>query len=160
MYFSYRQTIEAYPSGGGSYTVARFNLGTFWGLLAAAALLATGSTGLSPDGGRFQPVAFRVTLLVALVLAPLHARESRKSMQVFRSAELPTTETIAQLSRVRPVLPRGAHVFFERDPFPPHDYSLLFLVRLYYDDLTIDVARAKDGDSPYGRHFDAVLSFP
>src|ERR1700760_5062874 len=39
VYFSYRQTIAAYPMGGGSYTVARFNLGAFWGLLAAAALL-------------------------------------------------------------------------------------------------------------------------
>src|SRR6202171_614021 len=27
VYFSYRQTIEAYPGGGGSYTVARRNLG-------------------------------------------------------------------------------------------------------------------------------------
>src|SRR6202171_4968824 len=35
MYFSYRQTIAAYPSGGGSYTVARFNLGAPAGLLAA-----------------------------------------------------------------------------------------------------------------------------
>src|SRR6202521_1887480 len=40
VYFSYRQTIEAYPTGGGSYTVATENLGSFWGLLAAAALLA------------------------------------------------------------------------------------------------------------------------
>ncbi len=39
VYFSYRQTIAAYPHGGGSYTVARENLGTAWGLLAAAALL-------------------------------------------------------------------------------------------------------------------------
>src|ERR1700730_4528542 len=39
VYFSYRQTIAAYPTGGGSYTVARFNLGVFPGLLAAAALL-------------------------------------------------------------------------------------------------------------------------
>jgi len=37
--FSYRQTIEAYPTGGGSYTVASENLGTFAGLLAAAALM-------------------------------------------------------------------------------------------------------------------------
>jgi amino acid transporter len=36
---SYRQTIFAYPSGGGSYTVARDNLGTMPGLVAAAALL-------------------------------------------------------------------------------------------------------------------------
>src|SRR5881397_2877870 len=36
---SYRQTIFAYPSGGGSYTVAKDNLGTMPGLVAAAALL-------------------------------------------------------------------------------------------------------------------------
>jgi amino acid transporter len=36
---SYYQTIHAYPSGGGSYIVARSNLGTFPGLIAAAALL-------------------------------------------------------------------------------------------------------------------------
>src|SRR3954471_18165043 len=36
---SYRQTIFAYPNGGGSYTVAKENLGTGSGLVAAAALL-------------------------------------------------------------------------------------------------------------------------
>jgi amino acid transporter len=39
LYVSYRQTIAAYPNGGGSYTVAKENLGTFAGLLAAAALM-------------------------------------------------------------------------------------------------------------------------
>jgi amino acid transporter len=39
LYFSYRQTIAAYPTGGGSYTVAKENLGTQAGLLAAAALM-------------------------------------------------------------------------------------------------------------------------
>src|ERR1017187_2617568 len=39
VFFSYRQTIETYPGGGGSYTVARANLGDFPGLLAAAALM-------------------------------------------------------------------------------------------------------------------------
>ena len=39
VFFSYRQTIAAYPQGGGSYTVAHQNLGMFPGLLAAAALL-------------------------------------------------------------------------------------------------------------------------
>src|SRR5258706_5653470 len=36
---SYRQTIPAYPNGGGSYIVAKENLGTLAGLVAAAALL-------------------------------------------------------------------------------------------------------------------------
>ncbi len=36
---SYRQTIHAYPSGGGAYIVAKDNLGTLPGLVAAASLL-------------------------------------------------------------------------------------------------------------------------
>ena len=37
--FSYRQTVRAYPSGGGAYIVARANLGTMPGLTAAGALM-------------------------------------------------------------------------------------------------------------------------
>jgi hypothetical protein len=94
---------------------------------------------------------------VALALAPLHARESRKSMQVFTSFDLPTTEMIAQLRRVQPSAPAGAHLFFESDPFPEHTFSLLFLTRLFYDDLSVDAARAKDGDPLAGGHFDAIF---
>src|SRR5512145_717947 len=36
---SYAQTIRGYPSGGGSYVVARENLGTYPGLVAGGALL-------------------------------------------------------------------------------------------------------------------------
>jgi amino acid transporter len=39
LYLSYRQTIAAYPVNGGSYTVAKENLGRQAGLLAAAALM-------------------------------------------------------------------------------------------------------------------------
>jgi amino acid transporter len=39
LYFSYRQTIAAYPNGGGSYTVAKENLGQTAGLIAAASLM-------------------------------------------------------------------------------------------------------------------------
>ncbi|WP_263410622.1 APC family permease [Terriglobus tenax] len=39
VFFSYRQTIDAYPGGGGSYTVAGANLGATSGLLAGAALM-------------------------------------------------------------------------------------------------------------------------
>src|SRR5437016_4815469 len=37
---SYRQTVRAYPRGGGSYIVSRENLGTIPGLVAAAAILS------------------------------------------------------------------------------------------------------------------------
>ena len=36
---SYRQTIDYYPNGGGAYTVAKDNLGTYAGLVAGASLL-------------------------------------------------------------------------------------------------------------------------
>ncbi len=39
VYFSYRQTIAAYPNGGGSYIVASENLGAGVGLLAGTALM-------------------------------------------------------------------------------------------------------------------------
>ena len=55
VYFSYRQTIEAYPRGGGSYTVASQNLGEGAGLLAAAALMIdyilTAAVGISAGVG-------------------------------------------------------------------------------------------------------------
>ena len=55
VYFSYRQTIAAYPGGGGSYTVARYNLGANASLLAAAALLTdyilTAAVGISAGVG-------------------------------------------------------------------------------------------------------------
>jgi amino acid transporter len=37
--FSYRQTIHAYPTGGGAYIVAKENIGAMAGLIAAASLL-------------------------------------------------------------------------------------------------------------------------
>src|SRR5580693_2135175 len=55
VYVSYLQTIAAYPAGGGSYTVARFNLGASASLLAAAALLTdyilTAAVGISAGVG-------------------------------------------------------------------------------------------------------------
>lgn len=55
VFFSYRQTIDAYPGGGGSYTVASENLGTYPGLLSAAALMIdyvlTAAVGISAGVG-------------------------------------------------------------------------------------------------------------
>ncbi len=57
MTFSYRQTIRAYPNGGGSYIVAKANLGTVPGLVAAAALLTDYvlTVAVSVSSGRLQP---------------------------------------------------------------------------------------------------------
>jgi amino acid transporter len=75
VYFSYRQTIQAYPTGGGSYTVARENLGEFPGLLAAAALMIdyvlTAAVGISAGVGALVSAAPSLqshTLLICLVI--------------------------------------------------------------------------------------------
>jgi amino acid transporter len=75
VYFSYRQTIEAYPQGGGSYTVARENLGEFAGLTAAAALMIdyvlTAAVGISAGVGALVsavPSLQSHTLGICLVL--------------------------------------------------------------------------------------------
>jgi amino acid transporter len=75
VYFSYRQTIAAYPGGGGSYTVATENLGTGAGLLAAAALMIdyilTAAVGISAGIEAVvsdQPWLFPHTLMLCLVV--------------------------------------------------------------------------------------------
>src|SRR6516165_9966259 len=75
VYFSYRQTIMAYPQGGGSYTVASENLGEWPGLLAAASLMVdyvlTAAVGISAGVGALisaVPALQKHTLLICLVI--------------------------------------------------------------------------------------------
>ena len=86
LYLSYRQTIAAYPNGGGAYTVAKENLGPHAGLLAAAALMIdyvlNVAVGISAGVGALVspfPALHPYTLL-ALPGRPRpdHARESAR----------------------------------------------------------------------------------
>ncbi len=94
VYFSYRQTIAAYPSGGGSYTVARFNLGAPAGLLAAAALLAdyilTAAVGISAGVGALVsavpsllPHMVSLCIAILIVITVLNLRGVREAGTVF-----------------------------------------------------------------------------
>jgi amino acid transporter len=94
VYFSYRQTIEAYPTGGGSYTVARENLGPFAGLLAGAALMIdyilTAAVGISAGVGALvsavpslQPHTLGFCLIILLVLTIVNLRGVREVGIVF-----------------------------------------------------------------------------
>jgi amino acid transporter len=85
VYFSYRQTIAAYPGGGGSYTVATENLGTGPGLLAAAALMIdyilTAAVGISAgveaivsDQQWLLPHTLLLCLVILAVLALVNMR--------------------------------------------------------------------------------------
>ena len=94
VYFSYRQTIEAYPQGGGSYTVASQNLGEGAGLLAAAALMIdyvlTASVGISAGVGALisaapslQPHTLELCLLVLGILTIVNMRGVHDTGVVF-----------------------------------------------------------------------------
>jgi amino acid transporter len=92
--FSYRQTVRAYPEGGGSYIVARENLGTLPGLVAAAALLidyvltvavsaAAGAAAVTSAVPflRDHPAAVAVSFL--LIVAVGNLRGVRQSGRIF-----------------------------------------------------------------------------
>jgi amino acid transporter len=94
VYFSYRQTIEAYPQGGGSYTVAGQNLGPFAGLLAATALMIdyvlTAAVGISAGVGalvsavpKLQPHTLMLCLAILLLITLVNLRGSRETGFVF-----------------------------------------------------------------------------
>jgi amino acid transporter len=90
LYFSYRQTIVAYPNGGGSFSVARENLGRHAGLVAAASLLldyvlnvavgiAAGVGALESVFPALQPHRLAVCLTVLTIVAFINLRGVRES---------------------------------------------------------------------------------
>ena len=85
VYFSYRQTIAAYPTGGGSYTVATENLGERAGLLAAAALMidyiltaavgiSAGVTAMTSALPGLAPYTLALCLFILAMLAMINMR--------------------------------------------------------------------------------------
>jgi len=92
---SYRQTIRAYPTGGGSYIVAKENLGTVAGLVAAGALLVdyvltvsvSVAAGVAAITSAFPQVSgdLRVPLAAASIVAVMvvNLRGIRESGTIF-----------------------------------------------------------------------------
>ncbi|HEY1501335.1 MAG TPA: APC family permease [Acidobacteriaceae bacterium] len=108
LYFSYSQTIEAYPHGGGSFTVAGENLGDYAGLLAAAALMIdyvlTVAVGVSAGIGALisavpslQPHTLGLCLVVLVLLTIVNMRGVHDTGVVFL---IPTYLFVATLLTV------------------------------------------------------------
>ena len=85
VFFSYLQTIDAYPHGGGSYTVASENLGATAGLFAAAALMIdyilNAAVGISAGVGALvsavpslEPHTLALCLLILAILTLVNMR--------------------------------------------------------------------------------------
>jgi amino acid transporter len=108
VYFSYRQTIAAYPTGGGSYIVASANLGQRVGLFAGAALMIdyilNVAVGISAGVGAMvsafpslQPYTLRLCLAILLVLTFVNLRGVREAGLAFM---LPTYLFVGSLGTV------------------------------------------------------------
>jgi amino acid transporter len=91
---SYRQIIYAYPGGGGAYTVAKSNLGTWAGLVAAAALIidyvltvavstAAGIAAVTSAIPALFPHREALCLLTILLVVVLNLRGVRESGRLF-----------------------------------------------------------------------------
>ena len=87
---SYYQTIHGYPSGGGSYVVARENLGTLSGLLAASALLVdyvltaavsltAGLEAMASAAPALWPYRVPAALLILAVVTLVNLRGARET---------------------------------------------------------------------------------
>jgi amino acid transporter len=118
LYLSYRQTIAAYPVNGGSYTVAKENLGRQAGLTAAAALMvdyvlnvAVGiSAGVAALTSAF-PHLHRLTLPLCLgVLAVITLANLRGTGEAGVAFSVPTYLFLVMMAVVLVVgLARAAH---------------------------------------------------
>jgi amino acid transporter len=94
VYFSYRQTIAAYPGGGGSYTVASENLGMLPGLVAGAALMIdyalVVAVGISAGVGALisavpslEPHTLALCLIILVAITIVNLRGVREAGIVF-----------------------------------------------------------------------------
>ena len=122
VFFSYRQTIEAYPNGGGSYTVARYNLGPLPGLLAAAALLTdyilTAAVGISAGVGALvsavprlhsHTVGLCVGILIIITILNLRGLREAGLAFMFPTYLFVGTLGITIAAGVFRVFPSGGH---------------------------------------------------
>jgi amino acid transporter len=132
LYISYRQTIAAYPVNGGSYTVAKENLGVWASLLAAAALMidyiltvAVGiSAGVAALTSAFPNLQRYTVPLCVCVLALVTIVNLRGTGEAGVAFALPTYLFIASLFTVltigvvRSILAHG-HPIPSVAPAPP-----------------------------------------
>jgi amino acid transporter len=121
VYVSYRQTIGAYPGGGGSYTVAKENLGTFCGLLAASALLLdyvlTVAVGIAAGAGalvsvfpELHPYILPICLATLMLITLVNLRGVRESGTAFMVPTylfLFTLLTVIAIGMVKTLLAEG-----------------------------------------------------
>lgn len=92
--FSYRQTINSYPHGGGSYTVAKENLGELPGLVACASLVigyiltvavstSAGTAAITSAIPALLPYSVGITVFLIILMTIGNLRGVRESARIF-----------------------------------------------------------------------------
>jgi amino acid transporter len=146
--FSYRQTIRAYPNGGGSYIVARANLGVLPGLVGAAALLtdyvltvsvsvAAGIVALASAFPPIRPIAVPLMVASILLVMLINLRGVRDSGTIFALPTyifIGTALLLVGLGVARTILGAPPHVT-DVVPLavPPQTLGILLLGRAFAD---------------------------
>ncbi len=141
--FSYRQTVQAYPHGGGAYTVSKENLGTQAGLVAAAALLidyvltvavsiAAGTAAITSAIPSLFPYRVEISLAFIALIMMINLRGIRESGTIFA---LPTYLFIFSLAGVivlgmARLLAGGAPIQIARPDVPMVVEPVTFLLLL------------------------------
>jgi amino acid transporter len=149
--FSYRQTIHAYPNGGGAYVVAKDNLGEMPSLIAAAALLidyvltvavsiAAGVAALTSALPQWQDDRVEIALGFLVILMLGNLRGIRESGNIFAAPTYFFIASILCLIAVggwRVVTGSVAPVLAP-DPLQPtgQPLTLLFLLRAFSNGCT------------------------
>jgi amino acid transporter len=143
--FSYRQTIYAYPSGGGSYIVAHENLGQLPGLIAAAALgvgyiltvsvsVASAVDQLTSAVPELMPLRVALGVAAVCLVSLANLRGIRESGNIFAAPTYVFLAAMYSLIGLGLVLyatgqfyvPPPAHI-----PSPAEPFTLFLLLRAF-----------------------------
>ena len=153
---SYRQTVRAYPGGGGAYIVAHENLGVKTGLVAASALLidyvltvavsiAASMDALASLNEDFRPYAVPIAVGLVAIVAVINLRGVNESGTIFA---IPTYAFVVTLGAavvvaLVQVLTDGANPFSAGTPDPAHleggpyeELGLLLLLKAFANGCT------------------------
>jgi amino acid transporter len=139
---SYRQTIRGYPGGGGSYIVAKDNLGTMPGLLAASSLLldyvltvaVSVSAGVAAITSAFPELfddRVAICLLLILFMMVVNLRGVRDTGAIFAAPTylfIVAIYGIVAVGAFRYVMSGGVVQPMPRPPFSPIEGLTLFVI--------------------------------
>ncbi len=141
---SYRQTIKAYPQGGGSYIVARENLGLYPGLIAGASLMidyiltvtvsiSAGTAALTSAFPDLQSFTVELCLLFMALLMLANLRGVKESGQLFMIPTFIFIACVFFLIAVGLFQLATGHVVPPYPPDPPTKttLSLFFILRAF-----------------------------